>query len=114
MQATYDYGQIKNCKLKGSYQTNYDNQRVNMYGRLGNAVDLPQRSQRRLKVWPQLQRMPKVQRRLLIVAVRLENLAEGKVLLPRAAVGRLHLERPPRQVNGVIQILQCEQHPAQI
>lgn len=52
--------------------------------------------------------------RLLIVSVRFEDLPESEVLLPRTLDRIEHLQRPPRQVNGVVQILQGEQDPGQV
>lgn len=79
-----------------------------MDGRLRYAVDLLEGRERGLEVGPQIQCVAQVQRGLLVVAVRLKDLAQSEVLLPGAAVRRLHLQRAARQVDGVVQVLQRE------
>jgi len=85
-----------------------------MYGGFRYTVNLAQGSYGRFKVGSQLQGVSQMKRRLLIVAVRFEYLAQGEVLLPCAAVWRLHLQGSTRQIYGIIQVLQSEEHPPQV
>lgn len=85
-----------------------------MNGIGGHRLHLPEGDLRRLEAGLQLECVPQVDGRLLVVPVRLEDLAEREVLLPGTLVRRLHLERPARQVDGVVEILQREKHTGQV
>lgn len=58
--------------------------------------------------------MLEMQSRLLVVAVRLEDLAEREVLLPGALIARPRLQRAPRQIDGVVQVLQGEKDAGEV
>ena len=55
-----------------------------------------------------------MQRGFVVMSVSFEDLAQREVLEPRVLFRRLHLERPPRQEDGVVEVLQVEEDSREV